>query len=304
MIHPEYDRLKEMVEQHLLDFLPEIDPKSKTLYDAMKYSLTAGGKRLRSVLLLAGCELCGERASVGLPYACALEYIQTYSLIHDDLPAIDDDALRRGLPTNHTVYGEAIAILAGDGLLSAAFEAMTKDMLMYLDEPERLNRKVRAVFEISKGVGCRGMVAGQVADVEAVNCQCSKEMLDYIHLNKTAAFIQSAALAGCYLGGGDKEQINDLSTYGECVGLAFQIVNDLQDITGDEGVIGKELGADCRGEKCTYPTLYGYEESCDKANALLMKAKGVLEKHYDEAEVFNAIIDYLSRGIERARRHA
>lgn len=239
MNHPEYNRLKEMVEVHILDFLPEIDSKSMTLYDAMRYSLTAGGKRLRSVLLLAACEFCGEKADIGLPYACALEYIQTYSLIHDDLPAIDNDDLRRGLPTNHKVYGEDVAILAGDGLLSAAFETMTKDMLLYLDDPAVLKRKVRAAFEIAKGTGCRGMVAGQIADVESVNRQCSKEMLDYIHLNKTAAFIRSSALAGCYLAGADKERCNDMRVYGESVGLAFQIVNDLQDITGDALVLEK-----------------------------------------------------------------
>lgn len=304
MKHPEYNRLKELVELHIMDFLPEIDPKSNTLYDAMRYSLMAGGKRLRSVLLLAACEFCGESANIGLPYACALEYIQTYSLIHDDLPAIDDDELRRGVPTNHMVYGEAIAILAGDGLLSAAFETMTKDMLLYLDDPEILNRKVRAAFEISKGVGCRGMVAGQVADVEAINCQCSKEMLDYIHLNKTAAFIRSASLAGCYLGGGDKERLNDLSIYGECLGLAFQIVNDLQDITGCEKLIGKKQGADCRGHKCTYPTLYGYRESVEKAADLLGRARSVMEKYYDEAEIFNAVIDSLEKALVSEGEHA
>ncbi len=298
MNHPEYNRLKDMVEQHILDFLPEIDSKSMTLYDAMRYSLTAGGKRLRSVLLLAACEFCGEKADIGLPYACALEYIQTYSLIHDDLPAMDNDDLRRGVPTNHKVYGEDIAILAGDGLLSAAFEIMTKDMLLYLDDPKILGRKVRAAFEISKGIGCRGMVAGQVADVESVNRQCSKEMLDYIHLNKTASFIKSSALAGCYLAGADKERCNDVAVYGESLGLAFQIVNDLQDITGDALVIGKQTGADQKNKKCTYPLLFGVEESRTKARELLNRARESVEKYYDEAEVFNAVIDYLSAPLE------
>lgn len=298
MNHPEYNRLKDMVEQHILDFLPEIDSKSMTLYDAMRYSLTAGGKRLRSVLLLAACEFCGEKADIGLPYACALEYIQTYSLIHDDLPAMDNDDLRRGVPTNHKVYGEDIAILAGDGLLSAAFEIMTKDMLLYLDDPKILGRKVRAAFEISKGIGCRGMVAGQVADVESVNRQCSKEMLDYIHLNKTASFIKSSALAGCYLAGADKERCNDVAVYGESLGLAFQIVNDLQDITGDALVIGKQTGADQKNKKCTYPLLFGVEESRTKARELLNRARESVAKYYDEAEVFNAVIDYLSAPLE------
>ncbi|MDD4445584.1 MAG: polyprenyl synthetase family protein, partial [Eubacteriales bacterium] len=268
-----------------------------TLYDAMRYSLTAGGKRLRSVLLLAACELCGEKADIGLPYACALEYIQTYSLIHDDLPAIDNDDLRRGAPTNHKVYGEDVAILAGDGLLSAAFETMTKDMLLYLDDPTLLRRKVRAAFEIAKGTGCRGMVAGQIADVESVNRQCSKEMLDYIHLNKTAAFIRSSAVAGCYLAGADKERCNDVRVYGESLGLAFQIVNDIQDITGDALQIGKETGKDQKIKKCTYPLLFGMEESKEKARELLDRARQAVAKYYDEAEVFNAVIDFLEQPL-------
>ncbi len=298
MNHPEYNRLKDMVELHILDFLPEIDSKSMTLYEAMRYSLTAGGKRLRSVLLLAGCEFCGEKAEIGLPYACALEYIQTYSLIHDDLPAMDNDDLRRGMPTNHKVYGEDIAILAGDGLLSASFEIMTKDMLLYLDDPKILKRRVRAAFEISKGIGCRGMVAGQVADVESANRQCSTEMLDYIHLNKTASFIKSSALAGCYLAGADKDRCNDVAVFGESLGLAFQIVNDLQDITGDARQLGKNTGEDQKAMKCTYPLLFGVDVSKEKAREHLARARESVSKYYDEAEVFNAVIDYLAKPLK------
>lgn len=294
----EYNRLKNIVENHILDFLPEIDSKSLTLYDSMRYSLTAGGKRLRSVLLLAACEFCGEPLEIALPYACALEYIQTYSLIHDDLPDMDNDDFRRGLPTNHKVYGPGIAILAGDGLLSAAFETMTKDMMLSFDAPEILNRKVRAAFEISKGTGCRGMVAGQVADVEAVNKQCSLEMLDYIHLNKTAAFIKSALLAGCYLGGGDKKHCSDISVFGEALGLAFQIVDDILDVIGDPKDLGKNVGADKTANKCTYPLLYGLQESKDKAHALLKKARDAVSDYYDEAEIFNWIIDNLEEAIQ------
>lgn len=293
----EYNRLKNMVENHILDFLPEIDSKSLTLYDSMRYSLTAGGKRLRSVLLLAACEFSGESVDIALPYACALEYIQTYSLIHDDLPDMDNDDFRRGIPTNHKVYGTNIAILAGDGLLSAAFETITKDMLLYLDDPERLKRKVRAAFEISKGIGCRGMVAGQIADVESINKQCSIEMLDYIHLNKTAAFIRSALLAGCYLGGADKKHCNDIKIYGESIGLAFQIVDDILDVIGDPEKLGKEVGVDKAMNKCTYPLLHGLEQSKEKARALLVRARESVADYYDEAEVFNGIIDYLEDSI-------
>ncbi|MBQ1401385.1 MAG: polyprenyl synthetase family protein, partial [Firmicutes bacterium] len=159
-----YDEYKEIINRHLLDFVPVIDNKSISLYDAMKYSLTAGGKRLRPVLLLAACEFAGGDYREALPYAIAIEYIHTYSLIHDDLPAMDNDDLRRGLPTNHKVYGEALAILAGDGLLNTAFEAMNKDMMLYFDQPDQLPKRVRAMYEIAKGAGVRGMVAGQVSD--------------------------------------------------------------------------------------------------------------------------------------------
>ena len=184
-----YYNYKDLIEEHLLDFLPEIDHKSITLYEAMKYSLSSGGKRIRPVLMLAACDFAGGDINSALPYACAAEYIHTYSLIHDDLPAMDNDDLRRGMPTSHKVYGDAIAILAGDGLLTSAFEAMNKDMLLYLDTPELLNRRVRASYELAKGAGCRGMVAGQVADIEGEGTHCSKELLEYIHINKTAALL-------------------------------------------------------------------------------------------------------------------
>lgn len=297
MKSPEYNRLKNLAEDHILDYMPNIDNKCITLYDAMKYSLTAGGKRLRPVLLLAACEMCGENAAFALPYAIAAEYIQTYSLIHDDLPAMDNDDYRRGKLTNHKVFGEDIAILAGDGLLSAAFETMNKTMLMYLDDEALLKRLVRASFEISKGVGVRGMVAGQVADVENEGKSCSTEMLDFIHMNKTAAFIKSMCIAGCYLGGGDARMKEDLATYGECTGLAFQIVDDILDVIGDEEDLGKKTGMDAAMNKSTFPALYGLEASKTKAFELLSKARAAMEKYYDEAEVFNSVLDFLESEI-------
>ena len=195
----EYLRYKDLIEEHILDFLPEVDHKSITVHEAMKYSLTAGGKRIRPTLLLAACEFAGGKVQTALPYACAVEYIHTYSLIHDDLPCMDDDDLRRGIPTNHKVFGEAMATLAGDGLQASAFEAMNKDMLLYFDSPDLLKARVKAAYEIAKGAGCRGMVAGQVADIEAENKQCSVEMLDYIHLNNTAARIAALIRAAVLL---------------------------------------------------------------------------------------------------------
>jgi len=264
----------------------------------MTYSLKAGGKKLRSVLLLAACEFCGGDEKTALPYACAIEYIHTYSLIHDDLPAMDNDDLRRGIPTNHKVFGDAIAVLAGDGLLTSAFEAMNKDLLLYFDNMELLKRRVRAVYEISKGAGCRGMIAGQVADIEAENKQCTKEILDYIHLNKTAALIKAAVRAGAYLGGTDVKTLEDLDEYAENIGLAFQIVDDILDVSGDEGQLGKKIGSDLTNQKATYPCRYGLEESREKARELTENAKKAMEPYYDNAEFFIKLADDLADRIK------
>lgn len=286
MITPEYARWKDLVDEHLLDFLPEIDHKSITLYDAMCYSLSAGGKRLRPVLLLAACEFSGGDEKLALPYACAVEYIHTYSLIHDDLPAMDNDDLRRGQPTSHKKFGEDIAILAGDGLLSTAFEIMYKDMLLYLDAPKKLNARVRAAYEVSKGAGCRGMVAGQLADVESEGKACSKELLDYIHLNKTAALLISSLRAGAYLGGADSKMLDDLTDYGECLGLAFQIADDILDVTGNADELGKRTGQDAEYDKSTFPAIYGLDAARTRLGELTDKAVEILAPYYDEAEFF------------------
>ena len=293
MTNVEYLRLKDMVEDNLVDFLPEVDHKSITLHDAMAYSLSAGGKRLRPVLLLATCEMFGMKAKEALPYACAIEYIHTYSLIHEDLHAMDDDDLRRGKPTNHKVFGEAMAILAGDGLLHSAFEVMTKDMLMYFDNPEKLQHRAHACYEIAKGCGVRGMVGGQVADIESENKQCSREMLDYIHLNKTAELISAAILGGAALAGASLEERQTLGNYAEALGLAFQIVDDYLDVCGDEAQMGKHTGSDARMNKSTYPALYGIEKTVERANELLDRAEALMAPYYDEAEVFNAVTEEL-----------
>lgn len=289
-----YEEYKAVVDEHILDFLPEVDKKSITLFEAMKYSLMAGGKRIRPVLLLAACEFAGGDIKSAIPFACAIEYIHTYSLIHDDLPCMDDDELRRGVPTNHKVFGEALAILAGDGLLTSAFEAMNKDVLLYLDEPDMMKRRIRAINEIAKGSGCRGMVAGQVADIEAENKQCSKEMLDYIHLNKTAALIISAVRAGAYLGGADEKRLKDLTSYAENLGLAFQVADDILDIRGKEEEMGKKAGNDQKKNKATFPCMCGLEKCEDYLKTLTETALNCLEDYYDEAEFFNTIAENLA----------
>ncbi len=280
------EEYKKLIEEHILDFLPDIDHKSITLYESMKYSLTAGGKRIRPILLLAAAEFTGCKIEAAIPYACALEYIHTYSLIHDDMPCMDDDDLRRGMPTNHKVFGEAMATLAGDGLQAAAFEAMTKDMFMYFDDSVQLKNRIRAAHEIVKGSGCRGMVAGQVADIENENKACSGEMLDYIHINKTAALIVAAIRAGAQLGGADAETLNNLTIYAENLGLAFQIADDILDVIGSEEEMGKKTGADDANHKSTYPALYGLDASKAKLMELTDTAIKALESYYDNAEFF------------------
>ena len=293
----EYQQYKRFIEEHLLDFLPEIDHKSITLYDAMRYSLMSGGKRVRPALLLGACEFSGGDIKGALPYACAVEYIHTYSLIHDDLPAMDDDELRRGIATNHKVFGEAAAILAGDGLLSAAFEAMSKDLLLYFDDTDKLKKRIRALYEIAKGCGCRGMVAGQIADIEAEGKQCSKEMLDYIHINKTGALIIASIKAGAHIGGADKETLNDLTIYAENLGLAFQIADDILNICCCEAEIGKRPGTDQEKNKMTYPYSCGLDESKRKLDELTAAAVGVLTPYYDNAEFFTGVARELALRI-------
>jgi geranylgeranyl diphosphate synthase type II len=282
----EYIAFKTLVEDHIPDFLPEVDPKSSSLYESMIYSLKSEGKRVRPVLLLAACEFAGGEAREALPYACAIEYIHTYSLIHDDLPGMDNDELRRGLPTNHMVYGEGMAVLAGDGLLTAAFEAMNKDMLIYFDDAVKLKRRVRASYEISKGAGCRGMVAGQAADIEAAGKSIAGGLLDYIHLNKTASLVVAAVKAGAFIGGATKDVVSALEDYAENLGLAFQIADDILDVTGDESEMGKRAGADLARGKPTYPSLRGLEASRARLEELTEAALGTLAPFYDNAEFF------------------
>ena len=284
-----FEDYRKLVEDHLTDFLPDIDHKCITLYDAMKYSLMAGGKRIRPVLLLAACDFCGGNIQEALPYACAIEYIHTYTLIHDDLPCMDDDDLRRGIPTNHKVYGEAVATLAGDGLQSAAFETLHRDMLLYFDDPDSLKKRVGAAYEISKGSGCQGVVSGQIADMEAENRNCSQEMLDFIHINKTAALITAAVRAGARLGDPTTQMLADLTHYAENLGLAFQICDDILDVVGDEKEMGKRTGADMQSSKATYPALYGLENSRKRLAELTDAAVEALSPYYDNAQLFTSL---------------
>ena len=281
-----YEDYKKIIDEHLLDFIPNIDNKSISLYESMKDSLTAGGKRFRPVLLLAACDFAGGDIREALPYACAMEYIHTYSMIHDDLPAMDNDDLRRGLPTNHKVYGEALAILAGDGLLTSAFEAMNKDLMLYFDDAEKMAKRIRAINAIAKGAGCRGMVAGQVSDIEGESNEYSNEMLEYIHINKTGALIIAAIKAGLYLGNPSKDMLSNLDIYSENLGLAYQIADDILDEIGDPKELGKSIGSDKKQHKNTYTSLNGLDAAFARLKQLTDDALEAIAPYYDNAEFF------------------
>jgi geranylgeranyl diphosphate synthase type II len=255
--------------------------------DAMRYSLLAGGKRLRPVLCMAAYEATGGRAEGIVQPASALEVVHTYSLIHDDLPAMDDDDLRRGRPTNHKVFGEAMAILAGDGLMTEAF-------LMIFDAdgfpPER---RLEAARELSAASGVRGMVGGQVQDILSEGAEPDAETLAYIHTHKTAALIRASVKMGGILSGAGEGAVAALSAYGEKLGLAFQIVDDILDIQGDEALLGKPVGSDLKKSKMTYPALYGLEASAEKADNLIAEAIAAIGGFGAEADPLREIARFV-----------
>lgn len=249
-------KYREFVESEL-DRIASIEAAAiyPTLKDAMFYSLEAGGKRIRPCLMLAVCEMLGGRAEKALPFACALEMIHTYSLIHDDLPCMDDDDMRRGRPSNHKVFGEAMAVLAGDGLLSFAFEHMLSAALESGEKGALL-----AACEIAKRAGAAGMVTGQAADIEYEGAVVQTEdMLHFIHIHKTADMLSAAVLAGALIAGADEKTLAALTLYSEKMGLLFQITDDILDYKGDPALMGKTLGKDMEQGKLTYASLLGLE---------------------------------------------
>lgn len=241
------------------------------LTEAMEYSLLAGGKRIRPVLVLETCRLCGGDPVRALPLACGVEMIHTYSLIHDDLPAMDDDDLRRGRPTNHKVYGEATAILAGDGLLTAAFGVLTQAELP-------AERVVEAVSCLSREAGPEGLVGGQVLDMAGEGRALTRGELEQLQQLKTGALISAAAELGCIAAGGTEEQRCAVREYARCIGRAFQIQDDILDVTGDQEVLGKEAGSDEKNQKTTYVTLEGLEKAKKDVEALSVQAIEDLNK--------------------------
>ena len=285
MYNKEYYRLKDMTDRELFKYLPDAEEESLSVLEAMKYSLSAGGKRVRPVLLLAACRLAGGKEEDALPFACAIEFIHTYSLIHDDLPAMDDDDLRRGKPTNHVVFGEACAVLAGDALLNRAFEVMFETLLNA--EEEKRTGYIRAAECISAASGYRGMVGGQIADIEGENSENrSMELLKFIHRKKTGALIRSAVSAGAYIGGADEKLISDLSELGELMGLEFQIADDILDVCGDSSELGKPVGSDDKNGKLTYPSCVGMERTKEIYEDVHRRTLELIGKLGPEAKFF------------------
>lgn len=258
------DIQKEIVEKRLKELL---DPKNSStlLFNAMEYSLMAGGKRLRPILCLTASNLCGDKNLKALDCASAIEMIHTYSLIHDDLPSMDDDDLRRGIPTSHKKFNEASAILAGDGLLNMAFEVLSNQKL----EPEII---VKTIQIISKASGSYGMISGQMKDIEAEKKTVSLEKLQNIHMEKTGALIRASLVSGGIIGGSEEKGLKELDEYGKCIGLAFQVTDDILNATGDPLVMGKSTGTDLEKNKATYPLLMGLENSKKYATELIEKS--------------------------------
>ena len=283
------DRWAKRVEEELDHLVPE-SSEPPEIFEIMRYSLFAGGKRLRPVLCVAGCEAVGGNPEFILPAACALECIHSYSLIHDDLPAMDDDDLRRGMPTNHKVYGEAAAILAGDGLQALAFELMANQQMGAKVSPER---HVRAIRMVADAAGATGMVGGQLLDIRANGRVSDMAHLEEIHRRKTGALLRVSVCLGGLLGGGDEAQMEALRLYGEKIGLAFQIVDDILDVEGDEALMGKPTGSDEGLNKATYPALYGMEKSKGLARSTCEEALGALEIFPNKAPELESLAHFI-----------
>jgi len=265
-------------------FLPPETQRPETLHKAMRYSVFAGGKRLRPVLVIAGAEAVGGTAERVMPTACALEMIHTYSLVHDDLPAMDNDDFRRGVPTNHKVFGEAIAILAGDALLTLAFR-LVADNARTAD----LGAIQAVVADVAEAAGHAGMVAGQVADLEAEGRQVGAATLDYIHVHKTGALIRTSLRVGAMLCGATAEQVRALSVAGANLGLAFQIVDDILDVVASSEELGKTAGKDQIQQKATFPAIHGIEASHARARSLIAEAEEALTAFGPRAEPIRAL---------------
>ncbi|RKQ60414.1 geranylgeranyl diphosphate synthase type II [Thermovibrio guaymasensis] len=257
---------KELIDREILKYLPPEPPYGKKLYQAVKYSLTVGGKRLRPILCLAGCEVVGGKVEDAITPACAIEMIHTYSLVHDDLPEMDDDTLRRGHPTTWVKFGQATAVLAGDALLNRAFEVLA-------DWNFDCERKIKVISELGRASGMLGMVLGQQCDLDAEGRDdVSLEELLFIHRHKTGRLITASVVVGGITGGGSEEEIGALRNYGDSIGLAFQIVDDVLDVVGDQEMIGKNVGSDVEKGKTTFVKFFGVDGAKKRAREEVERA--------------------------------
>lgn len=277
------------VERVIKKYLPPEEGFQKTVIEAMNYSFLAGGKRLRPMLMMETYRLFGGEGTVIEPFMAAIEMIHTYSLIHDDLPAMDDDEYRRGQKTTHVVYGEAMAILAGDGLLNLAFETAVRA----LEEEPGNARAVKAMRILARNAGIYGMLGGQVVDVESEGMQVGQEKLDFIYELKTGALIEASMLIGAVLGGADEEQQEVIRRAAGDVGLAFQIQDDILDVVGDQAVLGKPIGSDEKNEKTTYVTIRGLEQAAADVEMISNRAIDQVNSLPMQNEFLNELLKYL-----------
>jgi len=281
-----------LVDEALRAVFPEPQGPSADIVRAMTYSLFAGGKRLRPILCIAGAEAVGREGETVLPFACALELIHTYSLIHDDLPVMDNDDLRRGKPTSHKVFGEAVALLAGDGLLTEAFRLMAGTPGV---DPRALLQVIQLV---SSSAGYQGMVGGQVVDIQSEGKPVDASLVEFIHSHKTGALIHASVTSGALLGEGTEEQVKAISSYGERAGLAFQIADDILDIEGDRHTMGKGVGGDAAKKKITFPAAVGLRRAKETQERMVEEAVKALSLFDEKADPLRAIALYI---IERKR---
>ncbi|RMF47956.1 MAG: polyprenyl synthetase family protein [Deltaproteobacteria bacterium] len=279
-----------LVDDALDHWLPAETMMPSELHKAMRYSVFAGGKRIRPVLMIASCEAAGGAAEAVLPAACAMEMVHTYSLIHDDLPAMDDDDFRRGRPTSHKVFGEALAILAGDALLTEAFDLLTREEALPGVGAEV---RLRLTHLLARAAGSRGMVAGQVVDMDSEGRDIDFPTLEYIHTRKTGALILAAVQMGALIGGAPGGTFEALTDYGRAAGLAFQIADDILDVVGDQELLGKDVGSDQERGKATYPALLGLEEARQRAREMRDRALAAVEPLGKKAEPLRDIAHFI-----------
>jgi len=276
-----------LIEEHLQRLLPAASTPPKTIHEAMRYSVFAGGKRIRPILCYEAARVFSENCEVAATVGCALEFIHTYSLIHDDLPALDNDDLRRGKPTCHKKFGVAMAILAGDGLLTLAFATLANAKVA-------AEARARIIAEIGAAAGTvNGMVGGQVADIEAEGRQIDAGMLEYIHRSKTAALIGASVVAGALAGGAHDQDVERMRRFGEAIGWAFQVVDDILDVEESSAALGKTAGKDQAQQKATYPALFGIEKSRAFARELAARAQREIDCYGERAQRLRALADFL-----------